>query len=368
MRNLLFFVALAAFAQNGNIGPTVNAGALRGRVISSTAPTNGQVYVWNSGTSRWEPGAGGGGGGASSFTQLTDCGPTRTSSTTVTIGGCNVRMGSVVYQFTGTAPIIVSGGSGTVRASIDFSVSPPTYQVVLDSVTITSCTATVGTCTNTTGTSYPVTSLPLFKFTVTGGAVDAWPAGLTDYRTGLGFARTVGDGVGILTTVQSDGSTVLSLASAGGGTSYGTLYTEGQGTCATASTCTYTGYTLAGNKLTASGNGSCLIVIAGFRNTSGNNNWTAALKIGSTTVYTTPGVSNGAASTTQYGTTFKICSTGALNTQITKVLLPQSANFVTVADATSAIDFTSSQTINVVFTSASTNDNITREALFIAQQ
>ena len=32
-----------------------NAGWLRGRILSTTAPTNGQVYAWNSGTSQWEP-------------------------------------------------------------------------------------------------------------------------------------------------------------------------------------------------------------------------------------------------------------------------------------------------------------------------
>lgn len=32
-----------------------DAGSLRGRTIATTAPTSGQVYTWNSGTSQWEP-------------------------------------------------------------------------------------------------------------------------------------------------------------------------------------------------------------------------------------------------------------------------------------------------------------------------
>lgn len=36
-------------------GYLADAGYLRGRRIHTTAPTNGQVYAWNSGTSRWEP-------------------------------------------------------------------------------------------------------------------------------------------------------------------------------------------------------------------------------------------------------------------------------------------------------------------------
>lgn len=36
---------------------------LQGRPLASTAPTNGQVIMWNSTSSQWEPGTGGGGGG-----------------------------------------------------------------------------------------------------------------------------------------------------------------------------------------------------------------------------------------------------------------------------------------------------------------
>lgn len=42
-----------------------DAGYLRGRTIATTAPTSGQVYAWNSGTSQWEPTS------ASSFTVTT---------------------------------------------------------------------------------------------------------------------------------------------------------------------------------------------------------------------------------------------------------------------------------------------------------
>lgn len=40
--------------------------AVQGRAVASTAPTNGQVLVWNAGTSQWQPGA-----PASGLTQLT---------------------------------------------------------------------------------------------------------------------------------------------------------------------------------------------------------------------------------------------------------------------------------------------------------
>lgn len=60
MRKKLFWALFAAlFAWFGKDGqaqnPPVSATELRGRTISTTAPTNGQVYVWDVPTLRWKP-------------------------------------------------------------------------------------------------------------------------------------------------------------------------------------------------------------------------------------------------------------------------------------------------------------------------
>ena len=36
--------------------PIINARRLQGRTVATTAPTHGQVLVWNGNTSQWEPG------------------------------------------------------------------------------------------------------------------------------------------------------------------------------------------------------------------------------------------------------------------------------------------------------------------------
>jgi hypothetical protein len=47
-----------------NVGATLTVVGLQGRAVSASAPTNGQVLLWNSTASQWQPGSGGGGGGA----------------------------------------------------------------------------------------------------------------------------------------------------------------------------------------------------------------------------------------------------------------------------------------------------------------
>jgi hypothetical protein len=180
--------------------------------------------------------------------------------------------------------------------------------------------------------------------------------------TGSG-AHVVCDGTNYNTWHGGGGSGGSSVSSP-----VGTLYTETGASCGTVTTCTYTGFTLAANALTATGAGSCMNVLAGFRNTTGNNNWTAALVIGGTTVTTTGGISLSAASTTQYATLFRMCNTGTRGAQVTKTVGPQSVNLLTNADVTSAIDFTASKTVNVVFTSVSAGDTIAREALLVWQE
>lgn len=57
---VLFCLLFAWFGKDGQAqNPPVNATQLRGRTISTTAPTNGQVYVWNSSTGFWTPGSSG---------------------------------------------------------------------------------------------------------------------------------------------------------------------------------------------------------------------------------------------------------------------------------------------------------------------
>lgn len=173
--------------------------------------------------------------------------------------------------------------------------------------------------------------------------------------------------------IISDGTnwaSVHSCGGSGGGTSVGTLYTEAGASCGAVTTCTYTGFTLAANTITATGVGSCLVVMAGFANSTNNNSWTTTLKIGGSTVgVATAGVSQSSpAPLTAYVTQYKICNTGTRTANVMSTYLPSSGNSITLMSVTTAVDFTASNTVDVVFNSGSTSDTIVRHALFVYQQ
>lgn len=69
---MLLLLAMTARAQIS--GTPVNAGALQGYSISTTAPTNGQCHKWVAATSLWTPSSCTGGGGSSVWSDLTDPG------------------------------------------------------------------------------------------------------------------------------------------------------------------------------------------------------------------------------------------------------------------------------------------------------
>lgn len=54
-------VAQGPWSPGSQALPIADAGYLYGRAIDSTAPSNGNVLTWDSGLSKWKPGAGGGG-------------------------------------------------------------------------------------------------------------------------------------------------------------------------------------------------------------------------------------------------------------------------------------------------------------------
>ncbi len=172
---------------------------LRGRTVSNAAPAGGQALVWNSSTSQWEPqaqsGSGGGGGGAGMASQLGDLAATRVSSTALTVGAncsaatpCNVRLGEATAQFTTSATINNTTGSGIVRVFIDGSVSPPILRIRGFGGVAPTCTGM--SCVVDTGVAFPTDSIPLFTWTATGGTWDA--AGGVDYRAFLSTLRVVG--------------------------------------------------------------------------------------------------------------------------------------------------------------------------------
>lgn len=100
MRRILWFALFAAlFAWFGKDGlaqnPPVSATQLRGRTISTTAPTNGQVYVWNASTGFWTAGS---------------------------------PAGGTVTSVSGTSPISVATGTTTPVVSLnDTAVTPAAY-------------------------------------------------------------------------------------------------------------------------------------------------------------------------------------------------------------------------------------------------
>lgn len=175
----------------------ITVGRLQGRVVSSTAPSSGQVLQWNAAAGRWQPAPGQAGNAAYVFT----------AQVSITIPG-------TVHQF-GTANLIVNcfdNSSPPQRVEPDkIQVSPTNYNV-----TVTFSVAQTGYCVvNGAGTaavgiggSGPVSSV----FGRTGGVMSQ----TGDYNFGqilgtVGAAQLPGAGGDLVGTLM--GATVTGIQS-----------------------------------------------------------------------------------------------------------------------------------------------------------
>jgi hypothetical protein len=147
------------------------------------------------------------GEGAQSGAQLTDLVATRTSATSLTIGGncsvaapCNVRFGSAVHAYTTPTSATISAGTGTAYIFLDASGN----LTVGHNLTVTCASG----CLAAPGVSaFPSNSIPLFTWTATNGTWDA--SGGTDWRA-FQSVTIVAAGAGLL-AATANGVTTLAL-------------------------------------------------------------------------------------------------------------------------------------------------------------
>ena len=183
----------------GNTVATTVTG-IQNRVVSNTAPADGQALVWSSSLSRWQPStvAGSGEDGAAMASQLGDFAVVRTSATVLSIGAncssalpCNVRFGYQVYSITNSATATLSGsGTGTAYVYVNGA-----GNIIVGHNLTVACSLY---CTQQTGvTAFPANVIPIFTWTATNGA---WNAdGGRDQRALLS-AKTLAGGLGIIVT------------------------------------------------------------------------------------------------------------------------------------------------------------------------
>lgn len=196
---------------------------MQGRNISNTAPGSGQVLVWNSTLSQWEPGNNGSGGSSvTTAAQMAanDYSPVRTSNTILTLPAvpaytfsmstfaCSVAVSS--------AAVTIASGTGTlwIGMGADCTVRVR-HNVVLTCAS--GCTAVGG------ASGFDGTDLPLYEWTVSSGVLAASGVRrLTPYVSkplvaGANITMVTAGGV---TTISSTGG------SSGGGSSYPPLAVE----------------------------------------------------------------------------------------------------------------------------------------------
>ena len=194
----------------GDLGST-SVTALRNRTVAATAPTNGQVLVWNAGALQWQPqNVSGAVGGASMGAQLGDFNVTQTSAAILTIGPncstatpCNVRWGNRVYTLVNAATVTLTAGAGVAYIYVDAD-GTLTVGHNLTLTCASSCTATPAT------TAFPVNSIPLYTWTATAGVWDA--AGGLDKRSLLS-GKILSAGTGIV-TMDTGSNTNISVDAA----------------------------------------------------------------------------------------------------------------------------------------------------------
>lgn len=173
-------------------------------------------------------GSSGSGSGASFAAQLGDF-STSLSSGTLTIGSgcsastpCNVRVGNTVYSFKSSATVTASGStSGLVLLYVDSA-----GNLTAGSQATLSCTG----CLYVSGvTAFPVGSIPLANWTVTGGSLVAGSG--VDFRAFLS-TKAVTSGQGILVS-ENSGISTISIDPSVAATFVSTPPTTSSSTCAT---------------------------------------------------------------------------------------------------------------------------------------
>ena len=195
--------SLAQWEPQNQSGTGTNATQIQSRDVASTAPTSGQALAWNVTNNRWEPTTISGSGGAGMAAQLGDLAVTRFSATVLQIGAncstdtpCNVRFGNTVTKFTVAASVTLTSGSGTAFVYV----MPGGTLTVGHNVTLTcsSCTAVSGV------TGFPIGSIPLARWDAVSGS---WATTGQDFRA-VYSRMTMNTGDGLVMTDTGDAATV----------------------------------------------------------------------------------------------------------------------------------------------------------------
>jgi hypothetical protein len=180
---------------------------IQGRAVSNSAPLDGQVLAWSAAANQWLPANwSGGAGGAGMGAQLGDFAVTRTTPTTLKIGGncstttpCNVRFGSRVYSLTSSADATLTGAAGTAFIYISADGA-----LIAGHTMGVSCS---GSCVAATGvTGFPADSIPLYSWNAADGN---WESAGTDRRSWISRSTLLG-GVGIV-LVESGGQSTIAV-------------------------------------------------------------------------------------------------------------------------------------------------------------
>ena len=126
-------IAQGTWAADPTTSSLSNAGWFRGRALSETAPTNGQVYAWNSSTSKWTPTTIS--GGATALADLSDIGTMGEpiaqaddlSEVLTAMGGASALRTAILGPFadgmagTGWTALSASGGASATWGSSKFA-------------------------------------------------------------------------------------------------------------------------------------------------------------------------------------------------------------------------------------------------------
>jgi len=189
-------------------GVTLPATCSLGEMFFLTNAAPGANLYGCAGTNSWTiESSSSGGSSVQNASQLADLAATRSSSTTLLIGGacalatpCNVRFGSVTFAFTAQASAAITAGTGPAFIYID-SGGNLTVGHNLTLACSSGCVAAAGIA------AFPPDSIPLFTWTATNGTWDT--AGGVDRRA-FQSTTNVAAGSGLLGTV-ANGRTTLSL-------------------------------------------------------------------------------------------------------------------------------------------------------------
>lgn len=158
------------------IGAGIDAEQIQGRAVSTTAPTNNQVLVWNSSSSEWQPADQSGGGGDELV---------KISANDTTAGYLN---GKLVAGANITLTEQNDGGNETLQVA--GTSAPPGCQEVVSSTTITTTSTTPVAMTGMTLTA-PATGSYLAIFSVyTENSLAGWSVRVRIHVNGTFQAST----------------------------------------------------------------------------------------------------------------------------------------------------------------------------------